>query len=263
MKNNSKISIIIPTFNASETLSEALNSIINQSFRDFEVLIMDGRSTDNTIEISKSYNDARIRIFSEKDNGIYDAMNKGIRLSKSEWLYFLGSDDRLANTDTLKDVNKYLSKDYELVYGNVYWGDTNKIYDGSFDLEKLVKQKNICHQAMFYNKNLFDIIGEYNTKYEILADYDFNIRCFLNNRKILYIDIVIAYYCRLGVSNRIIDSLFHKKRISILIELYEDIEEIYYHHLEYKKIISANKYAKESIVKKKIRLLWEFIKKKV
>ena len=88
-----KLSIIIPTFNSANTLRRALDSIIGQTLNDLEVLIMDGVSTDQTLDIAKTYNDNRIRIFSEPDNGVYDAMNKGIDKASGEWLYFLGSDD--------------------------------------------------------------------------------------------------------------------------------------------------------------------------
>ena len=92
-----KLSIIIPTYNSASVLAKALDSIVKQNFTDWEVLVMDGVSTDNTIKVAQSYNDSRIHIFSEPDKGIYDAMNKGIEKAQGEWLYFLGSDDWLLN----------------------------------------------------------------------------------------------------------------------------------------------------------------------
>src|ERR1700744_4382606 len=98
--------IIIPTFNSEKTLQNALSSILSQNFTEFEILIVDGVSNDNTIKIVKENieKDKRIRFISEKDNGIFDAMNKGIELSLGEWLYFLGSDDRLHNSSILRSV---------------------------------------------------------------------------------------------------------------------------------------------------------------
>ena len=86
-------SIIIPTFNAAKTLSASLESVINQSCQQFELLIVDGISTDDTLSVVKKYAalSANIKWVSEKDNGIYDAMNKSIKMAKGEWLFFLGS----------------------------------------------------------------------------------------------------------------------------------------------------------------------------
>src|SRR2546422_844446 len=97
-------SIILPTFNSAAQIATALESILNQTFNDFEILVLDGCSGDNTIEIAKSYKDTRIRIWSEKDEGIYDAMNKGIEKATGKWLYFLGSDDELYNNAILEKV---------------------------------------------------------------------------------------------------------------------------------------------------------------
>ena len=115
-----RLSIIIPTFNSAKTLSRCLDSVISQSFTDWEVLMMDGVSNDDTIKIASSCQDSRIRIYSEPDKGIYDAMNKGIDKSRGEWLYFLGSDDYLFNSHSLEDVFKNDIEKYDVVYGDVY-----------------------------------------------------------------------------------------------------------------------------------------------
>ena len=99
-----KVSIIIPTCNSAKTLSRCLDSVISQSFTDWEVLMKDGVSNDDTIIIASSYQDSRIRIYSEPDKGIYDAMNKGIDKAQGEWLYFLGSDDWLLNNCVLEEI---------------------------------------------------------------------------------------------------------------------------------------------------------------
>ena len=96
------ISIIIPTFNAESTILKALESILQQTFKDFEILIIDGLSKDKTIEIVENLKDSRIKIHSDKDIGIYDAMNKGIHYAQGKWLYFIGSDDYLYNNEDCK-----------------------------------------------------------------------------------------------------------------------------------------------------------------
>jgi glycosyltransferase involved in cell wall biosynthesis len=195
-KKSPFFSIIIPIYNSQINLYECLNSIIIQNYKNFEILLIDCLSTDNSLIIASSFNDKRIRIFSEKDNGIYDAMNKGINLSKGKWLYFLGSDDKLFDFSILNSVAEL---DYafncNFIYGNVIFNNSRTIYDGLFSREKLVSEKNICHQSIFYNKILFDNLGRYNLNFKILADWDFNIRCFsYPDIKIKYIDLIIAFY---------------------------------------------------------------------
>ena len=114
-----RLSIIIPTFNSAKTLSRCLDSVISQSFTDWEVLMMDGVSNDDTIKIASSYQDSRIRIYSEPDKGIYDAMNKGIDKAQGEWLYFLGSDDWLYNSESFDDLFNNDVDSYDVIYGDV------------------------------------------------------------------------------------------------------------------------------------------------
>ena len=111
-------SIIIPTFNSAKTLNSAIESVLNQSFDKYEILIIDRVSCDETLKIAQSFNDERIRILSDMDKGIYDAMNKGIKLAKGEWVYFLGSDDRFYDETILDKVSLYKSFS-KIIYGNV------------------------------------------------------------------------------------------------------------------------------------------------
>ncbi|MBP5724119.1 MAG: glycosyltransferase [Bacteroidales bacterium] len=99
-----KLSIIIPTYNSSKIIGRALDSIVNQTMQDFEVLVMDGASTDNTGEIVASYNDERIKFYSEPDKGIYDAMTKGITKAQGESLYFISIDDWLINNNEFRSL---------------------------------------------------------------------------------------------------------------------------------------------------------------
>lgn len=214
--NTHAISIIIPTFNASKTLPKAIESILNQSYQDFELIIIDGLSTDNTIEIAKKYNDSRIKIVSEKDTGIYDAMNKGIQLAEGDWLYFLGSDDSLYDPTVLEKISALFDKDYDVLYGNVVFSISQKIYDGRFSAQKLIA-RNICHQAIFTHKNVFKKLGNFNVEYKGLADYHFNFKWFSNQTiKHKYIDQIIAYYYEDGYSFNNPDKKFSEDFVKII-----------------------------------------------
>lgn len=199
------LTIIIPTLQAERTLGEALDSVLVQQFSDLEVLIMDSVSRDRTMDIAGAYahRDPRVRVISEPDKGIYDAMNKGIKAAHGEWILFLGSDDRLHDPRVISAFAETpgLEK-LDMIYGNVVSPSYKGVYDGEFDLRKLLG-RNMPHQAIFHKKSLFALIGGYTIHYRGYADWDFNIRCFRDSRvRKQYIDLVVAYFGADGVSSR-------------------------------------------------------------
>jgi glycosyltransferase involved in cell wall biosynthesis len=199
MKMIPKISIIIPTFNSENTVSCCLDSIHSQEFTDYEVLIIDGGSCDKTLSIVQNYKNIRFKIHSEPDKGIYDAMNKGIKLAIGDWIYFLGSDDYLVDSKVLKSVSALFTLNYDIIYGDTIWGSEKK--GGEFNKYSLIRS-NITHQAIFYKKTIFDKLGDYNLTYKIWADYEFNIKCFGDDSIITkYVEIEIANYGINGYSS--------------------------------------------------------------
>lgn len=222
MEKLPKISIITPTLNAGETIEACILSVKNQTYSNKEHLIIDGQSTDGTLEIIRKHanNYSQLKWISEKDGGIYDAMNKGIDLSSGDWLYFLGSDDVFYSNTILSDIFYRVEvAKFDVIYGNVTWGDMGQLYDGPFSKGKLL-QKNICHQAIFTKKTVFDKVGKFYLKYKILADWVFNMQWF-NNEDIrhCYIDITIAKYCLDGSSANKFDIAFIADK-DALIETY-------------------------------------------
>lgn len=200
--NSPVCSIIIPTYNSAKTLDRALKSILIQSFSDYEVLIMDGISTDETLDIANGFRDNRIRVFSEADSGIYDAMNKAIDLAKGEWLYFLGSDDELFDRHVFQKIfsDPNIPR-FDVIYGQVLLTITNRTYDGVFNGDKLIF-RNISHQAILTRRIVFERLGKFDLKYKICADHIFNIKWFFDpaiSKK--YIDLVIAKFDQTGVSS--------------------------------------------------------------
>jgi len=216
MPDMPRCSIIIPTFNSAKTLARALDSIIGQTFADFEILIVDGLSTDGTLDIIAGYSrkDNRIRLLSEQDKGIYDAMNKGIDLAKGDWLYFLGSDDRLYSSDVLASVlGDPANQAFDVLYGNVFGTVFNGIYDGEFTAEKIL-DRNICHQAIFFRKEVFARTGKYDLRFRGYADWDHNFRWFLpGSFRKKYLDLVMAEYAEGGFSNTSEDAVFKRYRV--------------------------------------------------
>ena len=201
-------SIIIPTFNSAKALSVSMQSIANQTYKDVEVIVMDGASTDDTLKVAQGFESSLegLKIFSKQDNGIYDAMNTGLDHITGKWVLFLGSDDSLYHSNTLQDVSATLEHTQaKVVYGNAHivgdtgWAKDGTLYAGEFDIHKLLNQ-NICHQAMFYNVAFIkEQIGNFNTEYVKSADWDFNLRCW-SKQPFEYLDLTIANFLAGGLS---------------------------------------------------------------
>lgn len=218
------ISIIIVTYNAANYIQNAIDSVVNQTYKNIELIIIDGQSTDGTIDIIK-HNENNIKFWkSEKDNGIYDAMNKAVKHCKGDFYLFLGADDILYNT--LREVVQSISNLNCLYYGNVYFEKDKTIYDGTFDSKKIVI-KNICHQAILYPKVVFEKYT-YNLKYKIRADHYLNLQCFVDKDiEFKYIPITIAQFSAGGTSNSAIDHEFNNDRLPFIKQHFNYI--IYYY----------------------------------
>lgn len=203
-----KLSIIMPTLNSEATLSRALSSIQQQSFVDWEVVIMDGGSTDNTLDIVNGFDEPRFKVFKGKDIGIYDAMNHGIIRSQGEWLYFIGCDDYLLESTVLEKVfSRQLNAD--MVYCDVQSTYLSSDYLGKWNFEKL--KCNRSHQGIFYRRHIFDTIGLYPLQYKVCADHYMNLRVFLNPALISeYLPIEVAFHTHGGYSATAQDFLFEK-----------------------------------------------------
>lgn len=193
------VSIITVVRNAEKTIEKTIQSVINQTYDDYEYIIIDGCSTDATNRIIETYLNHISKYISEPDAGIYDAMNKGISLANGKWIYFLGADDTLYSDDILELVFDSDYKDDDVIYGNVLLKESGVIFDGEFDYEKLCS-KSPCHQAIFYRKELFNRCGVFDLKYRTTADYVLHINTLRGGSKWRYIERIIAVYNETGAS---------------------------------------------------------------
>jgi glycosyltransferase involved in cell wall biosynthesis len=202
------VSIIIPTYNCVNTIERAIVSAINQCNIEIEIIIIDACSTDGTLKIISKYEKFIDYWVSEPDDGVYDAFNKGIDLSAGEWLYFLGADDWLFSEFILNDIFCKLPAG-KMVYGNVIFGNSGEVYGEKFTKNKLIK-KPICHQAIFYHKDVFSVVGKYDTSYKVCADRIVNMKCFKYYKKInpVFIDVVVAVYSNTGMSSKVEDARY-------------------------------------------------------
>ena len=197
--NKPVISIITVVYNAKNTINETIKSVISQNYKDIEYIIIDGGSTDGTVDIIKKY-DNRIKYWiSESDHGIYDAMNKGIKVANGDFIYFLGADDLLFNPNVIANAVRFFKKKNDIYYGNVKFTSRYKLYDGKFNSIKIVT-RNISHQSIFYPASVFESYS-FNQDYKVFADYALNLVLF--NSRIFtfrYIPLTIAIFSDTGLS---------------------------------------------------------------
>ena len=208
--NKVLLTIVMPVYNAEQYIEKALLNIAAQTFRNYELLVLDALSEDSTkaiIEV-KQRTDPRITLVSESDNGIYEAMNKGIEKAKGEWIYFMGSDDDFFNADVLQNFSGSLNNENDIVYGDVLWVPDNIMESGECT-PRFLLNRNINHQRIFYRKTLFKQWSNYNLQYKIASDHELNIRFFCNNsiRK-QYIPLTVARYHSGGYSANKLDEVF-------------------------------------------------------
>jgi len=211
MAEHPKISIIIVTYNAAKTLQACLDSIYRQKYPAIEIVLIDGKSTDGTVDIIQ-HNAYKLGYWiSEKDAGIYDAINKGVKSATGQWLYFLGADDELlddfsAMAVELKDANAVYYGNV-LSNGQVFWGELNLYH---------IAKYGIYHQAVIYPKSVFKKYN-YQTKYIMRADHVLNMQCAADDDfKLIYINYIIAKYNHLGESNSVIDTQFERDHVALV-----------------------------------------------
>lgn len=198
------LSIITINYNDAIGLKKTIESVVDQSFNDFDFIVIDGGSNDGSLDIIKNNN--RIDHWvSDKDRGIYDAQNKGISKASGEYLLFLNSGDVLADSVVLQNVSKHLISGKSLYYGNLIIEKQGiaekhlapKIIDIDFMLNST-----FWHPCVFIRSDLFKSYGLYNTSFKITGDYEFFIRCLLKPVvSTEYIDEFITLFDGSGISN--------------------------------------------------------------
>ncbi len=198
-----KLSIITINYNNKDGLQRTIDSILSQTWKDWEWLIVDGGSTDGSKELIEKYQEYLTYWCSEKDGGIYNAQNKGTSLAKGEYLSYLNSGDTYCSPDTLQQVfANHLTED--IVYGNwniVSEGECKHIQSSprAMTLHKLIDY-NICHQAMFIRRD-FKSMYAYDESYKVLADWKCWLQGVLANCTYRYIPVTVCDFDGVGVSN--------------------------------------------------------------
>lgn len=216
-----KVSIITITYNSGKSIADAINSVISQTYTNIEYIIVDGKSNDNTVEIVKSYGNKINKFVSEKDKGIYDALNKGIGMATGDIIGFMHSDDLFANNDVIQHVvDKFQENDTDSLYGDlqyVYKSNTNKVLrhwkSGKFSLQQLKFGWMPPHPTLYIKRWVYEKYGGFNINLGIAADYDTMIR-FLGKHKMStqYLPEVMVKMRVGGASNGSLKNIIKKSK---------------------------------------------------
>lgn len=211
------LNIVTVVYNAVETVEFSLLSVLRFKSPNVRLIVIDGESTDGTLDVLNKYKENISVLISEKDYGIYDAMNKSLKYIEDGWVLFLGADDILIESpDTLLGYAKNVKTIY---YANSFFNILQKKYAGKFNMLKLTR-KNICHQAILYPTSVFKQYS-YDLQYKLLADYNLNLLLWKdNNFGFSYIPLTITVFNQRGSCGREIDWNFERDKIKIIRNIY-------------------------------------------
>ena len=194
-----KISIITSTFNSGSTVADTFKSVLSQTYKDIDYIVVDGASSDNTLDIIRQYEGAfggRMRWISEKDGGVYDAMNKGISMAKGDVIGFLNSDDFFTSNDCLQTiVDAFAASDIDATYGNVHYVNSDdlklmvRFYSSKRFRPSLMRLGFMpAHPSFYCKREIYEKYGNFDTSYKIASDFELILRfIYVNKIKTRYI----------------------------------------------------------------------------
>ncbi len=202
-----KITLITVCYNSEKTIKDTLESVLKQTYENYEYLIIDGKSKDNTLKIVENYKkkfEGKMHIVSEKDKGLYDAMNKGVHLATGDIIGILNSDDVLANENVFQKImERFQNTNCDAVYGDLLFKDENlENPTRNFIAHKYTKHFgwHPPHPTLYLKKEIYKEVGDFNIDYRICADLDFMIRIIKKDYKIEYIKEYIVVMRSGGIS---------------------------------------------------------------
>ncbi len=227
IKELPRVTVVTVTYNAEKFLEETIKSVVEQDYPNIEYIIIDGGSSDGTVEIIKKYESYLTYWISEPDRGIYDAMNKGIDAATGDWINFMNAGDSFCEQHMISKVMESLEVDTDLISGDIYFIDgERKTYAKSVGLEHIYDGMFCYHQTIFTKSHILKELY-FDTKFCIAADYDFVLKCFNMGYKFHFIDMPIANFLEGGISEtqkikaKIEDMFIQSKYLENMEEIFE------------------------------------------
>lgn len=235
-----KLSLITATFNNHETIRRCLDSVSAQTYKDIEHIIVDGQSTDGTLDLISEYRNKDARVISEQDSGVYDALNKGISLSSGDIIGFLHSDDYFSHSEVLTNIVQcFSSEKVDGVYGDIRYvngrGDVFRYWkSGDYNPKLIRKGWMPPHTSLFLRNTVYQSSGLFDLEFKISADYDLVLRMLYRDKISLYYlpDVLIEMQTG-GMSNRSIKNIIQKSS--------EDLRALRKNKLSFPLLILLNK----------------------
>lgn len=196
-----KLSIITINYNDAVGLRKTMDSVFGQTFKDYEFLIIDGGSSDSSLDCIKQEASRITYWVSEKDDGVFNAQNKGIKISKGEYILFLNSGDILNGNDALEDFTSHEDFHGDIIYGDYKFDEGEKVYADNLTMYYFMRTS-LPHQSTLFKRTVFDQMGCYDEKYRIAADRAFYIKCFVSGQfKFQHIKYPLTLFDLTGLSN--------------------------------------------------------------
>ena len=229
------LSIITINYNNALGLEKTIQSVVEQSYADFEYLIIDGGSTDSSVQVIEKYQSSIQYWVSEKDKGIFNAMNKGIKVASGDYLLFLNSGDLLTNPLALDDFIRNPSFGGDIIYGDYKFDEGEKIYPDQLTPYYFIISS-LPHQSTFFHKRVFDLMGFFDESYLISADRAFYLKCLISNQFIFkHIRYSLTLFELNGISN---NDDFDLKKVQEVDRLLKENFGIFYP--DYMTLLKAN-----------------------
>lgn len=230
MQNKPLVSIITAVYNGEKFLEKTILSVLNQSYENMEYIIIDGGSTDGTVDIIKKYEDKISYWISEKDSGVYEAMNKGLEVAKGEYIAIINADDYYGSDAVALSIEKIIETKSDYSVANVAYVNSKNIIRAIYPLtENFVYQEMpYPHVSAFISSKAYKDVGLFDTSFKIAGDHDMAVRVHLKGYKACYLDAVIAHLEEGGISS---DSKSNKESLLVAIKNGKNIFSAYVTYL--------------------------------
>lgn len=256
------LSIITINYNNANGLQKTIQSVVEQTYNDIEYIVVDGGSTDGSVEVIQTYQNSITKSVSEKDNGIYNAMNKGIAMATGNYLLFLNSGDVFTSKNTLQDCISQTNFKDDIIYGDYKFENGEKIYPDVISPYYFMRSS-LPHQSTFFHQSVFEKMGVYDESYKICADRAFYLKCCVSNVFTWqHIKYPVTLFDLEGLSNNPNHLKMKQEEDERLWKEYLGV-----HYADYKKMFAQeqeiNRLKKETIngiknrILKKIKSLWK------